>query len=303
MILERATTALDYLDYNDRVTWYKAAGVLGDAFGDAAQPAWMKWSSQFHKFNERSAEAMWRGMRRRTTSKRASLGWLFNEAKLHGWRPRQDAPPLTTEQMNAAMDSQRVRDIERTREALERKRLTDWSAARRAKSMIADCELDFHDYFEAKGFPSVKGLVHQRGEGYMNREGEWVWVIEPESLLVPMRHVRSGAILAVQAITKSGEKKFVPYGCATDSAVHFLGGRGPRWWIVEGYATARSVLAAVQKLYRPKDRVVCTFSASKVASIAKAGKDMNLYASAVAIIDHDRFTCRESGVRPPLRSG
>jgi hypothetical protein len=85
-------------------------------------------------------------------------------------------------------------------------------------------------------------------------------LVDGGKLIVPMRsfeHYRE-RIYSVQMIDADGSKKFLPGGRAK-GAVYRIG-TGFDVWLVEGYATALSVHAALESLYRKAEVWVC-FSA------------------------------------------
>lgn len=123
------------------------------------------------------------------------------------------------------------------------------AAAQEARRIILRSELAPHPYLIAKGFPQHRGLVH---------DGR---------LVVPMRSFERyrERIHSVQMIDAGGDKKFLPGGRAK-GAVYRMGA-GFDVWLVEGYATALSVQAALESLYRKAEIWVC-FSAGNLAFIA-----------------------------------
>ena len=166
-----------------------------------------------------------------------------------------DAPrtPVTPEQRTAA---QVERDAEIAAAKVEAQRMLD--AATYAP----------HPYLERKGFSNERGMT--LAHDYYGHV-----------LLLPLRTF-AGELLCVQAVTETGEKRFLPQGCTSLGGVFMLGNRrGARWW-VEGYATGLSVRAALKRLYRTDDLIIIAFSAHTLATYARSG---------VVIADHDRFTC------------
>ena len=109
-----------------------------------------------------------------------------------------------------------------------------------------------HPYLAAKGFPDARALV----------------VAKDNLLLVPMRNMRTGTVQSLQTITPDGAKKLLPGGRAK-GVVYNLGQALTRWY-VEGYATGLSVQAALKRMYR-QDQVVVCFSAGNLAHVAPPG--------------------------------
>lgn len=104
-----------------------------------------------------------------------------------------------------------------------------------------------HPYLIRKGLPEAACLVY---------EGQ---------IIVPMRVERQHRreLVNVQRINADGEKRFLTGGRAK-GAVHHIGPSNAREvWLVEGYATGLSLLAALRGMYRNASVVVC-FSAGNL---------------------------------------
>lgn len=123
------------------------------------------------------------------------------------------------------------------------------NAARTALEVVRRSTFGPHPYLAAKGFPDEQGLVDTDGR-----------------LVIPMRDgARYGRVNSVQWISPEGEKKFLTGGTAKGSV--FVIGSGVECWLVEGFATALSVRAALASLYRQARAVVC-FSAGNLTHVA-----------------------------------
>jgi putative DNA primase/helicase len=144
---------------------------------------------------------------------------------------------------------------EEARERARRQRL----AANRAAELLATCESKPHNYLAGKGFPDVPAMV------------------APDyAMVIPMRDVQSNELLGAQVIAiEDGQwaKKMLP-GMRAKGAVLRLGPkRVTESVLVEGFATALSVEAAVKRLCI-QAAVYVTFSANNLAHVADllAGK-------------------------------
>lgn len=142
-----------------------------------------------------------------------------------------------------------VRRIDRGALARQERARRD-EAAWTARDIILRSELTTHPYLAAKGFPLWPGLV------------------DGGKLIVPMRSFERyrERIYSVQMIDADGSKKFLPGGRAK-GAVYRIG-TGFDVWLVEGYATALSVHAALESLYRKAEVWVC-FSAGNLQHVAR----------------------------------
>lgn len=124
-------------------------------------------------------------------------------------------------------------------------------AAKRAETILAECEIAPHPYLESKGFPEA--LVN-------------VWNRETDNVMVvPMRHAQR--IVGAQLIKPDGDKKFL-YGQRSGGAEFIFGTRGTHF-LCEGYATALSTQRALVSLKTPYVLHV-TFSAGNMKKVALA---------------------------------
>ena len=172
--------------------------------------------------------------------------------------------PTPEEKRRAAEQRQRE---ERRRRAVEERQ------AKKAVHILSLCEYTTHPYLTRKGFPDAKGLVH---------DGD---------LIIPMRHYRDyHRLQSVQMIGPDGSKKFLPGGRASE-AVYKIG-KGAERYYCEGYATALSVRAALQHLYRDRhSEVWACFSAGNIPKVALSSR------RSMVIADHDWWRCPKKECR------
>lgn len=176
-------------------------------------------------------------------------GWVFNwasEARVQ-WFNDQDAQPWTDAEkqawkarrqaMQAHQDDQHHR------------------AAARAAELIRSTKPGTHDYLARKGFPDLEGMIDSTG-----------------TLVVPMRHLETNALLGAQLIhwdepERQWVKKMMP-GMKAKGAILRLGDKtASEAFLVEGYATGLSVIAALRSVGLRACVVVC-FSANNLEFIA-----------------------------------
>jgi putative DNA primase/helicase len=135
----------------------------------------------------------------------------------------------------------------------ERKRLlAQKAAADKALHILRESSISSHPYLERKGLDPF-GMVYRTND---------------KRLLVISMRVGPN-VVGCQLIDEDGNKKFL-FGQRTSEAVHVLDGKGPAI-LCEGYATGRSIQAAMMKLKLPF-RVVIGFSAGNVAKLAAIEK-------------------------------
>lgn len=202
------------------------------------------------------------------------IGWVQNhalEVDVSTWRA--DAQDLH------GVDVQR---IQRQAAEFDEKMRRGWQrAAVQAEALLAQAELAEHNYLHLKGLGEHRALV------------------SGDALLVPMRHWRSNRLVGVQSIRwleaeRRYEKKMLA-GMRAKGAVLRLGSpQAARTWLVEGYATALSVEAAL-KLLRLRDSVTVCFSAGNLIHVAQ---QLQAERQAVAVFaDHDASGAGERAAR------
>lgn len=192
-------------------------------------------------------------------------GWIINweGGDRAIWWQDANAKPWTAEEKAQAEQRQRQAQRERAQKAAQAgatarfmlgeaellipRPAVRWRAGRQAADAIPA-----HPYLVRKGFPEESGLV---------RDGV---------LLIPMFAAGNyGAVIGVQRISEDGTKLFLP-GQRARGAVHRFGSGQREVWLVEGYATGLTARAALKRLYRAADVVVC-FSAGNLTHVAGLG--------------------------------
>jgi putative DNA primase/helicase len=157
----------------------------------------------------------------------------------------------------------------------EQKRRTD-EAARIASAIVETATLKSHPYLAAKGFASEKALVVDSST--VRRIGGEYLIAGERAVVMPAR--MGQRITSVQLIWEDGTKKFLAGGEISGSCHRIA--KGADTWLCEGYATGLSLRSSLKSLNRA-DTVLCCFSASNVAAVAKR-IDGRCYIAA----DHDK---------------
>lgn len=199
------------------------------------------------------------------------VGFVQNHATMTDvavWRPDATAQPVDMTAIHAKVAEH------------ERKQRAGWiRAAESAAELIRTAAQAEHGYLQIKGFPDAKGLV-----------------LPDEALLVPMRHLRTNALVGAQVIRwlpeeRKYEKKMLP-GMRAKGAVFRLGSaQAPRTWLVEGYATALSAECALRML-KLRDSVLICFSAGNLIHVAS-----ELGGGAVVFADNDESGAGERAAK------
>ena len=257
-------TALYSILAEDRETWVTMAMAIKSDRGEAGFTMWDTWSRQSDRYKAADARAVWRSVK---PTGGITIATLYHMAKENGWAGQAPVMPRPTPEEIHRRQEQARREEEARERAAKR-------AADVASKMLQQAELGPYDYLARKGFPDAQGLV---------LDGK---------LLVPMRSGASGALYSIQTIAADGSKKFLPGGKAKGAAYNL----GRHWtrWCVEGYVTGLSVQAALRRLYR-EDQVVVCFSAGNLAHIAPpAGSTLR---AQYVIADHDWWRCPKKECR------
>ena len=176
-------------------------------------------------------------------------GWVFNwaaEARVQ-WFSDANAKPWT-EAEKAAWKSRR--------QAMQASQESDYRrAASRAAELINSTKPGPHDYLHLKGFPTTPGMVAADG-----------------ALVIPMRDMLTNDLLGAQLLrwdepARKWVKKMLP-GMRAKSAVFRMGDKtASETFLVEGYATGLSVLAALRSAGLRASVLVC-FSADNMVRVA-----------------------------------
>lgn len=175
-------------------------------------------------------------------------GWVqdhANHTEIQIWKSDKVVDQSTLNQRIAKSKADSAKKIERSNEL----------AALKAAIMLRDCTLVNHAYLANKGFPDELGLVDSEGR-----------------LLIPMRDCLTDELRGVQAIVwHTEERKFskkMQHGMKAKGAAIRLGvKRATETFLVEGYATALSVHAALSRLHL-RASVLCCFSDSNLVHVA-----------------------------------
>lgn len=246
----------------DRETWVQMAMATKAALGSAGFDLWDEWSQGGSTYDPRAAKAVWRSVK---ASGGIGPGSLFHEAQAHGWRGE---PIVYDHAQEAARKAARAAE---ERAEAERKARGQARAARIAAEHLKRAQPGEHAYLSRKGFRETKGLVapftleQWRACGYRNDDGP----VHQRMLIVPMRSIESDALVNLQLIQVNGDKKFLPGGQSRGAC--FRMGRGDETFIVEGYATALSVIEALRLLFR-QACVLIVFSAGNIPYVAERTK-------------------------------
>lgn len=189
---------------------------------------------------------------------------------------------LNGEQEMTAKDRRAVaRQIEQEK---EQKRAREKRASKVASHMVEAAQPSTHPYFARKGFPAEKALVLDAGT--IQKLGGDYLVAGERAIVMPAR--LGGVISSLQLIWEDGTKKFLAGGAITGTSHRIA--KGSDTWHCEGYATGLTLRTALKGLNRA-DTVLCCFSASNVAAVARQAGGRAYIAA-----DHDRPQAQFDGL-------
>jgi putative DNA primase/helicase len=204
--------------------------------------------------------------------KNGAIKWMGDHAFLQNWAVDQEVI-VWHGQAPKGLDPEKIARM--AKQADDKRAALQKQAAAKAAGLLNNCQRAMHDYLKAKGFPEEPGNVYVKdGVPY---------------LIIPMRV--GSQLVGAQVISPEGDKKFL-YGQRTKGAEYVLDNKGPHM-LVEGYATALSVRAAMKALRMRYTIHVC-FSAQNLLHISKQLEDCFI------IADNDLST---TGQRMAEQSG
>ena len=248
--------ALSFVSADDRSLWVAMAMAVKSELGEAGYAIWDVWSRGSEKYRASSALSVWRSV---NGGGAVGIGSLFHAAKMGGWQ-RGTAVREPIKAKPAILLAMEERPTAKAKDEI-------WGIKARAAQST-------HPYLEAKGFPEKRMLTCDG------------------NLIVPMMLISGYCeVVCIQTITPGGQKKFTPGGRAS-GAVFTLGGDSTEQWWVEGLATGLSVRAALARLSRRSQVVVC-FSAHNLAAMA----EWNGASLAKIVADHDENGVGEKAAR------
>lgn len=150
---DRTREALQFIDASDRETWLRMGMAIKSELGDAGFDVWEAWSLQAESFNGKDARDVWKSIR---AGGKVTIGTLFYEAKVNGWRDdgahQKPTPEELAERRRITAERAAKEEVEIARERADtaKKAAAILKAATEAK---AD-----HPYLSRKRVPPVATL-------------------------------------------------------------------------------------------------------------------------------------------------
>lgn len=264
--IQRAQSALQYLDAHDRQEWYQAAMMLKSEFGDSAFDIWNEWSQQAGSYNATDARHVWKSCK---PAGGLSIGSLFYRAKQAGW---QDSTEYTRPSPAELAQRALRRQLERQQAEAEQQQRHAAIAVKAARIWST----------AAPANPDQSYLTRKDIKPYVLRQAGDV-------LLGPL--YADGLLMNLQFIQPDGTKRFLSGGRVRGcySPIGKLE-HGKPLYICEGYATG----ATIHQL--TGDAVFCALSASNLMAIARSMRLQYPDAHIVICADNDHQTPGNPGV-------
>jgi putative DNA primase/helicase len=282
--LERARSALSYLDYTDRQEWVEMAMAIKDEFGENGFEVWDEWGSKAEGYRANDAKSVWRSAK---PGGKMRFGTLIFRAKQAGWKDDSTYQKPSAEELK----KREAAAAKRAQEAAEQEAKEHADAAACAVRIWGDATpASEHSYLTKKGI-KAHGLRIGTWEVIDGLTGEIVTI--PGCLLIPMMD-RQRKLHSLQAIEPSGKKRYLRGG-AKRGHFHVIG-TAPRkhqdklvFVIVEGYATGASVHECTGHL------VLCVFDRSNMNTVAQALRERAPDAIILFAADNDQWNRDKNG--------
>lgn len=201
----------------------------------------------------------------------------------HNWQTGQNATVWMKDEKSLTPKDRRIvaRQIEQEK---AQRRAREERAAKAAARLVSAALPLTHPYLARKGFPAEKVLVLD-APTIRKLVGDYL-IAGEQAIIMPARI--DAQISSVQLIWEDGTKKFLSGGAISGSYHRIASGR--ETWLCEGFATGLSLRMALKALNRSA-AVMCCFSASNVAAVAKS-VDGKCFIAA----DHDKPQAQFGGL-------
>jgi len=212
--------ALACIPADDRDTWIKCGMAVKSELGDSGFDIWDRWSASAGNYNERAARDTWKSFR----DGGIGIGTLIHLAQVYGYRRLGNKPRVRAQNS----PPKRVRTENRTPSRTGQFALEIWS--RVTTGTVAS-----HPYAQAKGITWDAGAARATVSGRIVGQ-------QADCIVVPVRDLETGNVVAVQAINGEGAKQ--TFGSLSGHGL-VLGNtldKSLYWAVCEGWASAVSLV-------------------------------------------------------------
>lgn len=130
---DRIGNALNFVPADDRETWLRMGMAIKSELGDAGFDLWDAWSQQAESYKNGDARDVWRSIK---PDGGVTIGTLFHEAKVNGWRDDKTdrRPPREAMAEHPQRAAREQENIQRERQATASKATAIWKAAAPAQA-------------------------------------------------------------------------------------------------------------------------------------------------------------------------
>lgn len=133
MSIDRIESALRFISADNRETWLRCGMAIKAELGEAGFEQWDTWSRDSNNYNAKDIKAVWRSIH---ANGEITIGTLFREAKLNGWRDGGAKPdPVEAEKRQreaARRTTEEAAKAEARHKAAAESALSLWNAAQPA---------------------------------------------------------------------------------------------------------------------------------------------------------------------------
>jgi putative DNA primase/helicase len=255
--MERARSALSFINPNDRQEWVEMGMAIKSEFGDAGFDMWDEWGSSATgktkdgkpAWNASASRSVWKSIHPNGGKK---IGSLLYKAKAAGWVDDSTYKKPTRAEIKKRNDDAAARNAQY--EAEEAVRAA--AASDHAKALYVAATVDKvedHPYLKAKGVKAHGGPdIGVRVGRFVrwNEDAEAFETSTENGLLVPV-HDAAKKMQSLQCIFPDGKKLHLKDGVKQGNFFH-IGGKPlvvdghPVFALCEGYATGASVYESTQ---------------------------------------------------------
>lgn len=292
---ERARSALQVFNSDDRKTWVYRGMELKSEFGYAGFDLWDEWGATSERYNAKDARAAWKSFKNRPGGR--TIASLFHEARQAGWNDDTRYTRPSREELDRRAADRQKRDADAAAQevaahaAAAERALKIWDAAAPKQDALTPT----HQYLTDKGVQAHGLRIGDWPFEVTDWEtGEILTRVKKGCALIQVRD-RKGTLRSLQAIDAKGTKMFLKDGevsgnfCAIGEPMKDDLGR-PVYVLAEGFATAASVHEATGKL------VLCCFDVGNVVAVARAIRASKRDAVIIIACDNDVETRGNPGL-------
>jgi putative DNA primase/helicase len=199
-MIERISSALNFIDPNDREVWLTMGMAIKSELGEDGLDTWLDWSKAGTSFNTKDAQGVWKSIRPHGA---VTIGSLFHQARTNGWIDDGKRPSREQLAKLRAVSAARAREEEL---AIERERA---ETLQKAKAILSDATpVETHSYLErkqVKPISTLKTIDADRAKellGYTPQASSEP--LEGQLLVVPV--VRDSSLSTLELIDERGRK-------------------------------------------------------------------------------------------------